>query len=411
MKKVCVIGGGPAGLIAAGRAAEMGADVVLIEKNTRLGVKLLITGKGRCNITNVESDLQFLTEKYGKNGKFLFSSFSRFGVNDIVDFFESAGVRTKVERGGRVFPVSNRSSDVLTALKEYVNSGQVKILRTSEVVKIVHREDKVSKILLENGQSVVADNYIICTGGKSYPETGSDGSVYKLLSRLGHQVNRPTPSLVPVICQDKIVKQLEGLSLKNVDISIWQNRKKKASRFGEAVFTSNGMSGPIILDMSKEANELLKTGDVKLIIDFKPALTEAALDKRVLRDFKELNNKMFKNSLDQLLPKKLIPVVVHLSKIDENKKVNLISKEERKKLVKLLKSFELKLIRIGGFDKAIVTSGGVELKEVDPKTMKSKVISNLYLAGEVLDLDGPTGGYNLQVAWSTGYVAGDSAAE
>ena len=408
MKKVCVIGGGPAGLMAAGRAAEMGADVVLLEKNTRLGVKLLITGKGRCNITNVESDLQFLTEKYGKNGKFLFSSFSKFGVNDVVDFFETAGVKTKVERGGRVFPVSNRSSDVLIALKKYIEAGQVRVLRTAEVVKIVHREKRVAKLLLESGKSIVADNYIVCTGGKSYPETGSTGEIYKLLTHLGHRVNKPTPSLVPVICQDRFIKQLEGLSLKNVEISIWQDRKKKTSRFGEAIFTADGMSGPIILDMSKEANQLLKNGDVKLVIDFKPALSEQALDKRVLRDFQELNNKMFKNSLDQLLPKKLIPVVVRLSKIDEDKKVNSISKEERKKLVKLLKSFELKLIKVGGFDKAIVTSGGVELKEVDPKTMQSKIIPNLYLAGEVLDLDGPTGGYNLQVAWSTGYVAGDS---
>ena len=372
MKKVCVIGGGPAGLIAAGRAAEMGAKVVLVEKNTRLGVKLLITGKGRCNITNVESDLQFLTEKYGKNGKFLFSSFSRFGVNDVIDFFETAGLKTKVERGGRVFPDSNRSSDVLIVLKEYVNNGKVKVLRVSEVVKIVKREDRIAKILLESGQSIVADNYIVCTGGKSYPETGSTGEIYKLLTHLGHRINKPTPSLVPVVCQEKFIKQLEGLSLKNVDISVWQDRKKKTSRFGEAIFTADGMSGPIILDMSKEATQLLSTGDVKLIIDFKPALSEQALDKRVIQDFQESNNRMFKNSLDQLLPKKLIPVIIQLSKIDGDKKVNAISKEERKKLVTLLKSFEMKLIKVAGFAKAIVTSGGVELKEVDPKTMQSK---------------------------------------
>lgn len=406
-KKVCVIGGGPAGMMAAGRSAEKGADVFLLERNNRLGAKLLITGKGRCNITNIENNLKFLTEKYGKNGKFLFSALSKFGAEDIVNFFESLGVKTKVERGGRVFPVSDQSADVLNALEKYMRRNKVKVFKNSMVNKIVLKDNKIEKAILKNGESIVADKYIICTGGKSYPKTGSTGEMYQLIAKLGHKINKLYPSLVPVVCEDKFVKKLEGLSLKNVEISAWQDKKKKIFRFGEAIFTSNGMSGPIILDMSKGIRQLLKTGPAALKIDFKPALTEQKLDKRVQKDFHELKNKIFKNSLDKLLPKKMIPVIIQLSEIDPDKKVNLIAKDERKTLIKLLKQFELNLAGVGGFENAIITSGGVDLKEVDPKTMQSKIISNLYFAGEVLDLDGPTGGYNLQVAWSTGFAAGN----
>lgn len=405
---VCVIGGGAAGMMAAGRAAENGASVVLIERNDRLGVKLLITGKGRCNITNIENDLQFLTQKYGKNGKFLFSSLASFGVDDVISFFEDRGVQTKVERGGRVFPVSDNSADVLKALQAYLDENKVKIIKGVKVNKFFQRSGNITEVVLDNGGSIKAKKYIICVGGKSYPVTGSDGKLIPLIKKLGHTVNSLSPALVPVVCSDRFIKDLEGLSLKNVEVSAWQDKKKKVDRFGEALFTHDGMSGPIILDMSKEIDQLLESGSVKLQIDFKPALSVAEVDKRVQKDFQLFNNKMFKNSLDNLLPKKMIPVIIELSKIDPDKKVNLITRDERLRIVELLKFFKLEVKEIGDFSKAIITRGGVDLKEIDPKTMKSKVVSNLSFAGEVLDLDGPTGGYNLQVAWSTGFVAGDS---
>jgi len=407
MKKVCVIGGGPAGMMSAGKSAENGADVILVEKNNRLGVKLLITGKGRCNITNAENNPRNLTEKFGVNGKFMFSALSRFSVEDVINFFESRGLKTKVERGARIFPDTDKSQDVLEVLKDYLIENKVKVLLNSEVKSIIGKK-KIEKIVLTNGKEIIADEYIICTGGKSYPETGSNGAIFNLLKKLGHQIVKLAPALVPIICPEKFVKDLEGLSLKNVDISIWQNNKKKISRFGEAIFTNVGLSGPIILDMSKEVGQILEQGATQLKIDFKPALTEIELDKRIQKDWQTFTNKDFKNSLDSLLPQKLIPVIIKLSNIDPNKKVNSITKEERKTLLKLLKALELNIINLDGFDKAIITTGGVKLTEVDPKTMRSKIVSNLFLAGEVLDLDGPTGGYNLQVAWSTGFVAGDN---
>lgn len=408
MFDVCVIGGGPAGMMAAGRAAENGASVVLLEKNSRLGVKLLITGKGRCNITNIENDLQFLTKKYGNNGKFLFSSLASFGGDDVIGFFEDRGVKTKVERGGRVFPVSDKSMDVLNALKKYLNENTVEVVTNALVKKVVQRNGRIENVVLNDRRIIQADKFIVCTGGKSYPATGSDGKSFSMIESLGHSVVKLRPALVPIICKNSFIKDLEGLSLKNVEVSAWQDNKKQVERFGEALFTDTGMSGPIILDMSKEVDELLNKGSVQLKIDFKPALTEEELDKRIQKDFQEFNNKMFRNSLDKLLPKKMIPVIIKLSKIDPDKKVNLITREERKALLSLFKGLILDVNRVGDFLKAIITSGGVELKEVNPKTMQSKLIDNLYFAGEALDLDGPTGGYNLQVAWSTGFVAGDS---
>jgi len=395
-------------MLAAIEAAKGGANVVLLEKNNRLGVKLLITGKGRCNITNYEIDNRKLAEAYGDNGKFLLSGLSRFSVFDVIDLFEKQGVKIKVERGNRVFPCSDKSMDVLQVLeKKLRQSGTgVKVVKNAEVNKFVVKGDSIEKVILNNGHEQQFDEYIVCAGGKSYPTTGSDGSMYELLKKLGHTIVPPRPALVPVICKERFIGDLEGLSLKHVEISAWQNDKKQTSRFGEAIFTGDGMSGPIIIDMSKEVCELLSNGQVKLGIDFKPALSEREVDVRILRDFQELKNKMFKNSLDKLLPKKLIPIVIKLSEIDPDKKINSITKEERKGLIKIIKNFELTVTRLAGFDKAIVTSGGVDLKEVDPKTMRSKIIKNLLFAGEVLDIDGPTGGYNLQVAWTTGYVAG-----
>ncbi len=403
---LAVIGGGPAGMIAAGRAGTNGFGVVLLEKNDRLGVKLLITGKGRCNITNAQENLRKMIEVYGKNGKFLFSAYNYFSNSDVIDFFEERDVKTKVERGGRVFPVSDKSIDVLNCLIKYLKQGKVQVKTKAKVKKIILKEKKIEKIILTNNQEIIADNYLIATGGKSYPVTGSTGDAYKWLQELGHTIVTPKGVLTPIIVKQDFVNRLEGLSLKNVEISLW-GKKKIASKFGEAIFTANGLSGPIILDLSKIMRES-KEKDMKINIDFKPALEQSVLDKRLLKDFEEFKNKKFKNSLDKLLPKKIIPIIVELSGVDGAKKVCDITKRERKKIVKLLKQFELSYEKNAGFEKAIITAGGVSINEIDPKTMKSKKIDNLYLAGEIIDLDGPTGGYNLQVAWSTGYLAGDN---
>ena len=409
MKKydVAIIGGGPAGMIAAGRAGEIGSRVVLIEKNKDLGIKLLITGKGRCNITNKADGLKEIISRFGKNGKFLFSAFSKFGADEAINFFESNGVKTKIERGGRVFPLSDKSQDVLMALINYLKKSHVKVKTNSRVKKIVKKGNKIEKIILANNEEIFADNFIICAGGKSYPTTGSTGDGYRWVGNIGHTIIKPSPALAPIIVKEKFIKELEGLSLKNVEISVYKGGKKINSRFGEAIFTANGMSGPIILDMSKEINKELP-GDIRAQIDFKPALDFAKLDKRIQKDFKKISNKRFKNGLNELLPKKLIPVIIKLSGIDSDKKINSITKEERRKLLHLLKEFSLGIKGLEGFGKAIITAGGIELGEVDQKTMKSKLIDNLYFAGEVLNLDGPTGGYNLQVCWATGYIAGEN---
>jgi len=402
-----VIGGGPAGMMAAGRAGELGANVLLLEKNLSLGIKLLITGKDRCNITNAICDNRLMIDKYGKNGKFLFSSFSCFNNRDVISFFESLGVKTKVERGDRVFPVSDKSSDILQAMIDYLKKSKVTVRTKSNVLKIVRNGDEIKKVVLESGEEFRAKNYLISTGGKSYPGTGSTGDGYKWLEALGHKIKKTMPALSPIIVREKIVKKLEGLSLKNVEISVYKNSKKIDSQFGEAIFTGNGMSGPIIIDMSKKIGESL-SGKVEIKIDFKPTLDFGELNKRLQKDFNEMTNKMFKNSLDKILPKKLIPVIIELSKIDPEKKVNLITKEERIILIHLLKEFSLSVKELTGYSRAIVTSGGAVLSEIDPKNCKSKLINNLYIAGELLDLDGPTGGFNLQICWSTGFAVGNS---
>jgi len=407
---VAVIGGGPAGMIAAGRAGELGSHVVLIEKNKTLGTKLLIAGKGRCNITNKVDGLKEIINRFGKNGKFLFSPFSKFGVNEVINFFENNGLKTKVERGGRVFPVSDKSQDVLDVLINYLEKTDVDIRTNSKVRKIIKKGDRIEKIILANNKEIMADNFIICTGGKSYPKTGSTGDGYRWVEKLGHTITNLSPSLVPIIVEEKYIRELEGLSLKNVEISIFKGGKKINSRFGEAIFTAKGMSGPIILDMSKEIGKELP-GNLRMQIDFKPALDFVKLDKRIQRDFQKNPNKLFRNSLDELLPQKLIPIIIKLSKIDPSKKANSITKEERRKLLHLLKEFTLEIKELEGFKKAIITTGGINLNEVDQKTMKSKLIDNLYFAGEILNLDGPSGGYNLQVCWTTGYIAGENAGQ
>lgn len=406
---IVVIGSGPTGMIAAGRAGELGASVLLIEKNQTPGAKLLITGKNRCNITNKSDDIKEMISTYGKNGKFLFSSFHRFSPDDIIDFLKDRGVEIKVERGNRVFPISDSSLDVLNVFVNYLKQSKVKFKNKSTVKKIIRNTGFIEKIILNDDTEITANKFIICTGGKSYPKTGSTGDGYKWLSKMGHTIIEPSPALSPIILKENFIQDLEGLSLKNIQISAYKNNKKIDSKFGEALFTKNGMSGPIILDLSKKINKALPN-NVIIKIDFKPALDTKKLDLRIQEDFKNNSNKFFQNSLNQLLPKKIIPTMIKLSGINPEKKVNEITRDERKKLTLLLKEFTLEVKSIVGYEKAIITTGGVKLSEVDPKTMKSKIIKNLYLAGEILDLDGPTGGYNLQICWSTGFIAGESAA-
>jgi predicted Rossmann fold flavoprotein len=397
-------------MIAAVRASACGATVVLLEKKHMPGIKLLMTGKERCNITNAESDVHTFTSHYGKNGKFLRNALYSFGVKDTIDFFHRNNVKTKIERGGRVFPASDKAKDVHDLFLRLLKRNKITLLTNCKIRRIAVKHNTINKIILASGE-IKAGNYLISTGGRSYPETGSSGEGYAWAKQMGHTIIKPEPALTPIITREKWIKELEGLSLKNVRISLYQNNKKYTDRFGEALFTGFGMSGPIILDMSKSIGKLLAQGRTELFIDFKPALDFPLLDKRILRDLEKHQNKTIKNILAGLLPNKLIPVMLARAKIAPEKKGHSITKDERKRLRVLLKQFPLSVKSVLGFDKAIITSGGISLKEIDPKTMRSKIIRNLYFAGEVLDLDGPTGGYNLQVCWSTGYLAGEHAAK
>ena len=402
---IAVIGAGPAGLMAAGVAAEAGASVVLLEKNDKAGRKLLITGKGRCNITIAEEELDNFIDAFGKNGKFLYSALHELSIEETIKFFGLKGLPTKVERGKRVFPVSDKAADVLSVLLNYLKRHKVKIITGCRVNKIVADKKKITKLVTTKGE-IVADKFILATGGLSYRSTGSSGDGLDWAKELGHTIVPPKPALTPIICKEAWIRETEGLSLRHVRISLYQNNKKQDERFGEALFTGDGMSGPIILDLSKKIGELLENGEVELRIDLKQALEYPKLDARIQRDFKKHSNAMFKNGLDDLLPQSLIPVFIKLSGIDPEKVVNSITKEERKRLLHLFKELTVHATGVAGFEKSVITSGGISLKEIDSKTMKSKLIDNLYFAGEILDLDGPTGGYNLQVCWSTGYLAG-----
>ena len=407
---VAVIGGGPAGMMAAARAAELGASVLLIDKNRELGKKLLMTGRGRCNITQAKYNDQAFTQKLGKNGRFIFSSFNAFSSGDVVNFFEKRGLTTKTERGGRVFPVGDNAHDVLKVLKKYLQEGNVEMMSGRKVQEFVKKNGKIESVQLKK-EKVFARNFILCTGGKSYPATGSTGDGYGWAKKLGHTVVPPSPALTPLVTKESWTKELQGLSLKNVSLSIFQEGKKQDSRFGEMLFTHFGLSGPIVLDMSKKVGQLLKNGRVFAEIDLKPALDFTKLDNRLQRDFANDSKKDFKNYLPSLLPKKLIPTIMELTEIDPNKKLFSINREERKKIVHFLKNLQLEVEALRGFDQAIITTGGVDTREVDSKTMRSRKIENLFFAGEVLDLDGPTGGFNLQICWSTGFAAGTHAAE
>ncbi len=406
---VMVIGGGPSGMMAAGRAAELGAKTALLEKNKNLGRKLLITGKGRCNITQARYNDREFIEKIGKKGRFLFSALAAFGPKEVIKFFQERRLATKIERGGRIFPKADSARDVLNVLLNYLKQNKVKIMTAEEVLGFEVKDGKIESVKLKN-KKIYADKFILSTGGKSYPATGSTGDGYGWAAALGHHIINPAPALVPIKIKESWVKNLQGLSLKNVELNVFQNGKKQETRFGEMLFTHFGISGPIVLDVSGRVGELLKGGQVLISIDSKPALDGDQLDQRLQRDFRKNLNKDFKNYLPELLPRKLIETIIYLSGIDSGKKVNSITRDERKRLVGLLKDVRLTAEGLMGFNMAIITSGGVDLKEIDPKTMQSKIIGNLFFAGEVLDLDGPSGGYNLQICWSTGYAAGTYAA-
>lgn len=408
--EVAVIGGGPAGMMASGRAAECGARVVLIEKNPSPGAKLLLTGKGRCNFTNARSDVHDFIRVFGKNGKFLYRALTHFGVEDTIRFFENLGLKTTIERGGRVFPASGRARDVRAALQKYLDKNGATLITNSPVKDVVTAAGGVIAYLRLSDGKITADKYIIATGGLSYPSTGSTGDGFEWARKLGHKVTPPRPSLTPALLEESWVRELAGLDIKNVRVAVYRDNKKKDERFGEASFMKNAVGGPVVLDMSKNIGALLEGGKVQLSIDLKPALGHATLDARLLRDFREFSNKKFKNSLDKLLPKKLIPVMIELSGIDPDKKCHSVTAGERKRLRGLLKDLRVNVKSLAGADKAIITSGGVSLKEIDPGSMRSRLLHNLYFAGEVTDLDGPTGGYNLQMCWSTGRLAGESAA-
>ena len=412
--KVIVIGGGPAGMMAAITSREQGNNVILLEKMKSLGKKLLITGKGRCNITSSLDISEFIKNIPG-NGKFLFSAFQNFTNQDIIKFLDKQGVKVKEERGNRFFPVSNHSQDVLNAFINKLHELNVEIKTNSSVNKIIVEDNKVIGVELESGEKLKANKVILASGGRSYPLTGSTGDGYKLAEDLGHTVTKIKPSLVPLTVKEyDICRQMQGLSLRNVEITIIDASKNKKiyTDFGEMLLTHFGVSGPTILSASshlvryKDIDHLMREGKIKLKIDLKPALSEEKLDDRISRDFENYKNKQFKNSLDELVPKKMIPVIIELSRIHPQKKVNEITKKERINLVNLLKNLELTINGFRQIDEAIITSGGINIKEINPSSMESKIVSGLYFAGEIIDVDAYTGGFNLQIAYSTGYTAG-----
>lgn len=404
MKNVVVIGGGAAGMMAAIAASQNNKKVILIEKNRRLGKKLYITGKGRCNVTT-NKDVSEIIENVCTNPYFMYSSLYTFTNKDLMEMIEKGGVKLKVERGDRVFPESDKSSDIIKCLERYMQQGNVDVRLGISAEEIIADGDVVKGVRIDDGTVIKADSVIVATGGKSYPLTGSTGDGYKLLKKLGHTITDILPSLIPLTTEEEWVKDLMGLSLKNVEVTIKAGSKKVYKAFGEMLFTHFGVSGPVILSASRVVTDYLP-GKVDIYIDLKPALDQSELDKRILRDFEGLKNKQFKNSLDALLPKKLIPIVIDMSGIDPEKQINSISKQERKQLIDVIKGFKVTCIGTRPIDEAIITHGGVDVKEVDPSTMESKIIKGLYITGELLDVDAFTGGFNLQIAFSTGYCAG-----
>lgn len=407
--KVCVIGGGAAGMMCAGRMAEMGCDVTLYEKKSALGRKVAITGKGRCNVTN-NCDRNTFIENIPTNPRFMYGAYSNFTSEDTMAFFESKGVPLKTERGNRVFPQSDKAYDIVDALRDYCKNNGVKIVY-SPVESVLSEDGKVKGVKVDNRETAY-EKVVVCTGGASYPGTGSTGDGYRFAEENGLNVVEPKPSLVPMETKEKWVTELMGLSLKNVEVRVEnsQNGKVIYRDFGEMLFTHFGLSGPIILSASAHiANP--QCGGYKAVIDLKPALDEKTLDARLLKDFEKNKNKDFANSLNELLPQKLIPVFVRLTGVEPSRKVNNITKEERQRILKTLKGLEMNIKGFRPIAEAIVTKGGVDVKEIDPKTMESKKVKGLYFAGEVIDVDAYTGGFNLQIAFSTAVTAADAIAE
>lgn len=405
MKNTIVIGGGPAGMIASGFAAKNN-NVILFEKNKKLGRKLFITGKGRCNVTNA-CDPEELIQNTPGNPYFLYSAFYTFDSYATMNFFEELGVKLKIERGNRVFPVSEKSSDIVKALIRFMENNNVDIRLNSKVEDLIVKNNKITKAIVDN-KEIDVENVIIATGGLSYPVTGSDGDGYKFAKKIGHKVTKLYPSLVPLKIKEKWGQDLQGLSLKNVELNLLIDNKNVYKNFGEMMFTHFGITGPLVLKGSRSLVGNYNNHKVTGYIDLKPALTDKELDSRILKDFEKFINKSFKNSLDELLPQKIIPTIISLSNIDENKKVNSITKDERKRLCNVIKKLPITIIGDNGYNEAVVTAGGICVDEIDPSTMKSKIIDNLYFAGEVIDVDSYTGGFNLQIAFATGYLAGNN---
>lgn len=412
--EVAVVGGGPAGMLAAGRAAELGAKVALLDKNHNPGKKLLMSGGGRCNLTQIGCDDKEFVRRLGPEGKFLFSALAAFGPREAIEFFEKRGLETKTEKSGRVFPVTDKAQDALDVLLKYLKENKVRMLFGAEVLKLNKADDKIESLELGGslaGRKVYADNFILCTGGQSYPATGSTGDGYRWAQSLGHKIIAPAPALVPVKIKETWVKDLQGVGLKDVALNIFPNNKKQSLGSGEVLFTHFGLSGPLVLNSSKRIGELMKQGVLSLAIDLYPEISDSELDKKFQADFRKNINKDFKNYLAEIFSPKLASVLASLSGIEAKKKLNFVTKEERMSLIRLLKNLPMTAEGLMGYNQAMVTSGGVDLKEVESKTMRSRIISNLFFAGEVLNLDGPTGGYNLQICWSTGCAAGTHAAK
>lgn len=407
MSKILIVGGGAAGMMASVFAARNGHEVHIFEKNEKTGKKLYITGKGRCNLTNA-CDMDTLFASVCTNEKFLYSAFYGFTNQDVMNFFEEAGVKLKTERGNRVFPMSDRSGDILDALRRQMKKSGVQVQLNTEVSDILTKDGQASGICLSDDRTIMGDAVIVATGGLSYASTGSTGDGYHFAEQLGHKVSPCQPSLVPFNIREAFVKELQGLSLKNVEIHIRSGKKELYREFGEMLFTHFGVSGPLILTASSYVGKLAAKQELSLTLDLKPALTVEQLDQRILRDFEENKNKAFKNAVSGLFPAKLTPVMIFLSGIDPDKKVHEISREERKHFANLVKNLEMTITGLRGFEEAIITRGGVSVKEINPSTMESRLVSGLYFIGEVLDLDAVTGGFNLQIAWSTAYAAGNA---
>lgn len=406
MSKVLVIGGGAAGMMAAYAAGMCGHEVTLLEQNEKLGKKIYITGKGRCNFTNA-SPLEEIMQAVVSNPKFLYSAFYTFSNDAVMDFFENQGMPYKIERGNRAFPVSDHASDVIRALERAMKEQDVRIRLHTQVRELLIEDDKATGVLLTDGDKIMADSLILATGGLSYPTTGSTGDGHTMAKNSGHKIVTPRPALVPLTTREEYILRMQGLSLKNVSLKIKDEKRVIYDAFGEMLFTHFGVSGPLVLSASSVLSRHFPR-EYQAYIDLKPALSEEVLNERLLREFSERPNQHIKAVFQQLLPAKMIPVMIELSQISMDKPVNAITKEERRRLVGLFKAFPFTITGTRGFKEAIITQGGVSVKDIDPATMESKRIKDLYLVGELLDLDALTGGYNLQIAWSTGYLAGIS---